>query len=409
RFQQMKLLILFILAFVISISCKAQQYTGVDSLKEVVRKSDKDSNKVSNLLNLSYAMVHEKPDSAMQLAEEALNISQELKWQKGISLSLREKGLVYYYQSDFLNAIDYSQLALREGQSLHNKLLDASIYNNIANVYADLGQHEKAMDYYKKLLSAAREMNNKTYEMNALANIGTIYIELNKYDDAIENEQDALAIAKSQNDLNNTALIYIDIGGAYKSKGNTDEALHNFKTALQLARENNYTSTIALSLDNMAQTYALAEKYDSAETYALESLKYSKPNDAIQSQSEAYETLSIAYEKQHQPAMALDAYKQYIILRDSIVNDEKKQEITKKEMTFEAEKKEAVLKAEHTAEIKQEKTVKNAAIIIAAIVLAGALISFIFYKRKRDARQKLEEAEFKTEVADTEMKALRFK
>jgi LytS/YehU family sensor histidine kinase len=35
------------------------------------------------------------------------------------------------------------------------------------------------------------------------------------------------------------------------------------------------------------------------------------------------------------------------------------------------------------------------------------LVSFIFYKRKRDAVSKQKEAELKSEISDTEMKALR--
>ena len=123
--------------------------------------------RVTNLLNLSYAIVYEKPDSSMMLADNALQIAKKINWPKGIALSLREKGLIYYFQSDFLSAIDYSQEALKEGESLKNKLFDASVYNNIANVYADMGQREKALNYYQKLVSAAQEMNHKTYEMNA--------------------------------------------------------------------------------------------------------------------------------------------------------------------------------------------------------------------------------------------------
>src|SRR5205085_3446168 len=46
-------------------------------------------------------------------------------------------------------------------------------------------------------------------------------------------------------------------------------------------------------------------------------------------------------------------------------------------------------------------------IIGSRILFIAAIASFIFYKRKRDAVEKQHEAEFKTEVSDTEMKALR--
>ena len=404
----MKSLILFLSAGLLHVACTGQDAGYPDSLLKVLKAtSTEDSSRVTNLLNLSYAMIYEKPDSSMMLANEALRIAGKIKWQKGIALSLREKGLIFYFQSDFLNAIDYSQQALKEGAPLKHKLFDASVYNNIANVYADMGQREKAMDYYKKLLSAAQEMNHKTYEMNAWVNIGSIQLESGRYDEALESQQKGLAIAKSLQNNNIAAVIYNDIGTGFKKKGNNAEAMNQFRMSVQLAKENNNNSAIAAAMNNMAQLYMLAGTYDTARSYALQSLTYSTAINSLQLQSEAHELLSTVYEKQNKPQPALTAYRQFIVLRDSLLNDEKKQEITRKEMKFESEKKEAVLNAEHIAAIKQQKTVRNATVIAAGILLCGGLFSFVFYKRKRDAVTRQQEAELRAEIGDTEMKALR--
>lgn len=400
-----------ILCIILSLNLQVsaqQNAANADSLRAVLQAvKTEDSARVTNLLNLSYAILFENLDSAIVVEEEAMNLSRKIHFQKGIAFSLRQKGLIYYYQGDFITAIDYSQQALKEGQTLQNGLFEASVYNNIANIYADLGQSKKALEYYKKLLAAAKEMNHKTFEMNALVNIGTVYVELKRYDEALEALHTSLVIAKIQNDNNIAAPIYNNMGTAYKKKGDVDRAMHSFRTALQIARENNHNSTIALSLSNIAQLYSYTGKYDSARWYALESLRYSKPAKAIQWQSEAYETLSIVYEKQHQAELALDAYKQFIALRDSMINDEKKQEITRKEMEFEAEKKEALLNSKHASEIQQQKIIKNVAVTGAIFLLAAALFLFAFYKRKNDAVTRQHEAELKAEIGDTEMKALR--
>ena len=83
-------------------------------------------------------------------------------------------------------------------------------------------------------------------------------------------------------------------------------------------------------------------------------------------------------------------------------------------MRYTFEKKEDSLQASHDkkallakAEINRQSTIKNAIGWGSLILLIAALISFIFYKKRRDAKQMQQEAEFKTEVADTQMKALR--
>ena len=404
----MKSATLLIFSSLLAVAVTGQDAGYPDSLLKVLQATSvKDSNRVTNLLNLSYAMIYEKPDSSMILAIEAMDISEKIKWQKGIALSLREKGLIYYFQSDFLNAIEYSQQALRAAVPLRHKLFDASVYNNIANVYADMGQREKAMDYYRKLLAAAQEMKHTTYEMNAWVNIGSIQLESGQYDEALVSQQKGLAIARSLQNTNIAAVIYNDMGSTYKKKGNNAAAMNQYRMAVQLARENNNNSAIAAAMSNMAQLYLLAGAYDTARSYALRSLVPSAAIHSLQLQSEAYEVLSAVYEKQNNPKEALLAYRQYIVLRDSLLNDEKKQEITRKEMKFEAEKKEAVLNAEHAAAIRQQTTVRNATIAGALILLAGGLISFVFYKRKRDAVSRQQEAELRVEIGDMEMKALR--
>ncbi|MBC7826878.1 MAG: tetratricopeptide repeat protein [Chitinophagaceae bacterium] len=396
--------------------CRAQSSNTIaDSLQQLLRaKPEKDSNRVTILLNLSHSIVHENPDSSMKIAEQALVLSRELKWQKGIALSVRQKGLIYYFQSDFVKAIEFSQQALKEASSLKHTLLDASIYNNIANVYADMGYHEKALDYYMKLLDAAKQARHRIYEMNALINIGTVYLEQKKYSRALEYLNQGLAIAKADNNNSIASSVYNNIGIAYKNMNRLQESLQNLEQSFNLAKESNNLNTMAVSLSDMAEVFIMLKDYKKAQQYASESLKYSAPLKALQWQGNAYQILSLALEKQGRYQESMDAYKNHVMLRDSVMNDEKKQEINRKEIQFEFEKKEALLKAENekkvalaNAEINRQRIVRNAVIGGILVLLVSTVTGLILYKRKRDAEQQQKEAEFKTRVTDTEMKALR--
>jgi LytS/YehU family sensor histidine kinase len=96
------------------------------------------------------------------------------------------------------------------------------------------------------------------------------------------------------------------------------------------------------------------------------------------------------------------------------LGNEKKNEITRLAMQYDFDKKEAASKAEAdkkqtiaNAEIKRQVLVKNLIMAGAAMLIIASVLIFIFYKRKRDAEEQRKEAEYKAEVADTEMKALR--
>jgi LytS/YehU family sensor histidine kinase len=96
-----------------------------------------------------------------------------------------------------------------------------------------------------------------------------------------------------------------------------------------------------------------------------------------------------------------------MVLKDSILNEETIETTTLQNARADFDKKEAVIQATHQVELKEQKKVKYALAGGAGLLTIGGVISFAFYKRKRDAITKQKEAELNAEISDTEMKALR--
>ncbi len=93
---------------------------------------------------------------------------------------------------------------------------------------------------------------------------------------------------------------------------------------------------------------------------------------------------------------------------------QKKQDITRLEMEYNFDKREAVVKADNdkkqalaAAEINKQKIIRNASIGIGTMLVLVAIAGIILYKRRKDTIEKKKEAEFNTQVAYTELKALR--
>jgi len=407
--------ILFFSTFILAVSfCFSQGVGYVDSLKNKLRHAPLDTNYVSTLLNLADAIVYDNTDSSMRYTNDALLLSEKLKWQKGIALYYRQKGNVYYVLNDNLNAMDCFQKALKEGETLHSKKFDATIYNNIANIYSDLKQYDKALDYYNKLLATAREENQRKEETIALINIGTVYTELTDYTKALDYFQKSLVIATEDSNMKLLPFIQCNIGILFNKKNDYANALPYFEKSISYADEASSETSKAPALEGLAKIYMNERNYAKAEEYCNQSLMLSQRLNSADWQSNAWQTLSLIYEAQHKDDKALDAYKKYVAFRDSVWNDEKRSELTRKEMQFDFEKKETLLKAEHekkevlaNAEIDQQRIVKNSAMGGAGVLLIASITSFIFYKRRRDAEVQKKEADFKVQVSDTEMKVLR--
>ncbi|MEZ4856775.1 MAG: tetratricopeptide repeat protein [Gelidibacter sp.] len=380
------------------------QQTKVDSLKAMLnRHTNNDTLKVATLLNLSFAINMIDSDSALVYANSALDLSNTLNWAKGMALSYRQKGLVLYYKSDYLNALQFSQNALIQAEPLGNKLLDASIYNNIGNIYADIGDLEKALTNYQRFLEIAKIQKSVSDELTALTNIATIHVEQQNYTNAVTEFLQCLDLANKNGISAYVSIICNNLSKTYQYLQDDKKAIYYLNLGIEKAKATDNQYNLSVLLRNLGGIYLKKGETTAAEKALLESISAAKSSNTIDWEAESLKLLSSVYEKQNKNDQALSTYKNYIVLRDSILNEEKKSELIKKDLTFENQKNQALAQAE----IKRQKLIKNGSIAGGSVLLLMSIFALVIYKRKRDAVAQKQEAEFKTTVADTELKALR--
>lgn len=380
------------------------QEAVLDSLlNELGTHTDKDTVRVALLVNTAWNMTHTKPEDAFVYVEEALDISSDLNWPRGMASALRQKGNLYYVMADNINAMEAFQQGLRIAQDAGEKILEASLYGNLGNIHADLKQNEKALENYQSYLATARELGQRPDQVRALSNIGLIYNDMDQYDQGISFLEEALSIARKEGNNYFIAAIINNLGIAYKDKKEYETALSYYEEAAQLAGtiQNKYIE--ASALNSIGKVNILLGNYEVAIDRARLALQMAQEIAAVEWQADAWQVLSTSHESLGNTEEALHAYKNYVKYRDSVLSEEKKAELTRKEMQFELEKQETEAKAA----IAQQRLVKNGVIIGGIALLIAAILGYILYKRRRDALEQKKLAEFHTRVAETELKALR--
>jgi tetratricopeptide (TPR) repeat protein len=400
----MKKLIVTVLFLIISVPFLSAQKKVQDSIFKILKAHPlKDTIRVKLLIEASYNATYNNPKKAFNLVEEALKTASQINWIKGKSLAMRQKGVIYYSIADNLNSMEAFQQALKIGGSVNNKLFQASIYNNLANIYADMKLFDKALHNYYQLLSIAKELNNKKEQIKALTNIGIVQTETIAIDKGISNLKEALSLAKKEKNEFFIAAILNNLGLAYKRKKDYLKSLNYYSEANTLAKriDNNYIE--ATTLNSIGKVHILLKNYKAAETFGVRALSISQKIDAVEWQADAWEVLSKVYENKNNNTEAFRAYKNHIKLRDSVLTESKIAELTQKEMQFKLEKQEAL----SSAEIKRQKLIKNTSIMGGSGLVLLSVISFMLYIRKRDSLSQKKEAEFRVKVAETELKALR--
>ncbi len=375
----------------------------LDSLKSALTNHpEMDTTRVKLLINISNTIVWNDALAALTYAEKALQLSRDLNWQKGVVGAIRQQGVAYYHQSDLLRALDSFQEALRKSDQLTDSAMKPSLYNNIASIYADLDQHEKAIAYYEEFLQSARSMKRKGNEVIALTNIGVSFNDMDQSEKAINYLHKALEIAKNEGFRHFQSAILNNLAIAYDTKGDYDNATDYFDQAIELASGIGNKNTMSSALNSISQIQVKQGNYKAAEQSGLEALQYAREVNSLERQRDIWKNLNNIYEKKEDVANALSAYKNYILFKDSVLGEANKTELTRKEMRFEMEKKEAIA----ATELSQAKLIRNLVIVGGIMLLLFSFLAYWFYNKKRIAIDQQQKADFKTKVAETELKAL---
>lgn len=340
---------------------------------------------------------------ALEYHETALALFRELNHHTGIAHSFSNMGVVYLSLSDYPKALRHFLNGARYWENGDSAAL-ANTYLNVGLVYKNMKDYPRAMQYANDALDIYVRIGQKQGEANACGNLGTISSENGDTAAALRYYERALELNNAIGNKRRIASDLVNIAVAYRKMNDIPAAAAYLQKGLQLYEQTNDKENTAFTLINLAGLYPHAP---TTLPTLRKALRLAEEAGSLQNQSLAWETLSTTYERSGRHAAALDAYRQHILLRDSIYNSAKTKEIARQQIQFEFEKKEALLKAAHEkdnalaqAEIKRRKAIAVAIMAGAIILLAASAAGYALFRKKKNA-------EFRAKIADTEMKALR--
>src|SRR5690606_14091941 len=254
-----------------------------------------------------------------------------------------------------------------------------------------------------RLLTVSEALRDTASMVIATVNMASVHIERQQLGPAIADLTEALSLTRVIGNQRFEMAIQNNLGRALAKQGNDESALEHFHACLALAEQLDSDGIKANVLNSISEILLNRHQYTDAERRSKAALAFAENVGALEWQANAWHTLSRIHERQQQPGAALHAYKQFVTLRDSAINDEKKAAIARSEMQFALEKQEAVA----AAEMRRQRTLTYAIIGISLVIMGAFIVGWRLYKRKRDSDERKKIAEFEAQVADTEMKALR--
>lgn len=278
---------------------------------------------------------------AMVNAKQALQLVNELENEKlEIAATLNLIGIIYYKISDYDNALEYYLMSLKISEEIEHKKGIANSMNNIGSVYSNISKYEEALKYLLKAYEIKQEIGNVRGLATTANNIGIAYAKLSNISKALEYYQISLRLKKENKDYQSYASTLNNMGEMYFDQKNYNEALKYYQEAKTTSQNYKNEQLLAIVLLNIGNSYLEQQKFDSALYYFEISNIQAKKTSAANVEIECYKALSELYSEKGDYKKALEFYKSYTLLKDSIFSKENAERIANMEQQIEIEKQE---------------------------------------------------------------------
>ena len=255
------------------------QTSEIDSLKKYISIRGDDSLKVNALIALSGKYLGSDLQEAIRCGYKALDLAEEIDFQKGRAYAYKAIGLGNYYQANYPEAVVQFQNSLAVFDSISFKVGIANILSNLGATYFNAGEDTKAIDFYLRSLRISEEINDRLRIATALNNIGGVYN--NKpatVDKGLEYFLRAMPIFQEIDDRVGMATASMNVGEIYYlKKKQYDSAIYYFEKSLAIFDES-VESTFPLTY--LGEIYGQRNDYDRAYAYHHKAIKIAESVDA---------------------------------------------------------------------------------------------------------------------------------
>ncbi len=227
----------------------------MDSLLNELQGAKEDTNAVNILNELSAGYSNISVDEALKFGRRAIDLAENLKWERGIADANARMGVNCMHKSDYPKALDCFTKALKIYEEAGNSDGIASVLSNIGIFYKEQSDYPRALEYYFRALKIHEQTGNKKGMAKTLGNIGSVYHYQLNYPKALEFGFKALAIDREIGNRQHEGSVTANIGGTYSAQKDYAKALEFYFKALKLSEETGNKIDEALITGNIGNTY----------------------------------------------------------------------------------------------------------------------------------------------------------
>src|SRR5690554_5652747 len=153
----------------------------------------KDTVRAEIYQDLIWEYLWTNPRKSITLADELIQMSDEIDYQIGVAVGNSSKGTAYYYLSQYDSSLLFHNISLDISTQINDKVGIATSYNNIGMVYTAQSKYEEALlvwlksiEIKEELLLAEPTASNQNRLASAYGNIGSLFSNMGRFEKSVE-------------------------------------------------------------------------------------------------------------------------------------------------------------------------------------------------------------------------------
>lgn len=371
--------------FILLVSAVSRNWgQSIDSLYSLIHSETNTVERVDAINLLAFELRLSDPDSTIVLAELSKSLSTQLDYQKGLGDALMREGIGYTYLGDYYVALD--RLLKAEDIYQENLLYAglAACANNIGRLYNELNEYDLALKYYNQ--SAINFWKIREYKKQGiiLGNIGYLYKLNNEYDSAQKYLSRALNIAYKHGDELGVAYPLYNLGSLYLVQDKLDSAGHYLTKSMSIAKSEHDDYLLCLNLLDLGKLALANEGVLEAHSYFLFAYDVAERTHLTNEIKEAAKLLAISYEELDSVSNALEFFRKYSIIKDTLLNNENTRKLALLEANYNHSKERVKLEHIQQQAMAKSNWIRNT--FIGGFIIMS-LISYLLYRSKEQRRK----------------------
>ncbi|MEY4929656.1 MAG: hypothetical protein RI909_380 [Bacteroidota bacterium] len=347
-------------------------------------------------------------DQALELELKALEFRKQIGNDERTANTLNNIGIIYDEQGNYKRALDYYHEARKIYEGLNDEKKIAMVLVNMAIVLKAQGEYATVVRYYKEALAIYQKLNNEFGIAVCYANLGSVFYYSTRYDSALHYSLLATEEFESQNIQQFLGSSLCNAGMAYDKLGQKDKAKTYLLRAKKLNEQYENKKELAFAMIYLSKIYQSENLLPLAEQEATEALAIASKISALQQVMEARLALAEIQATKNDFKNAYREYREYVLVKDSLYQQDKARQIAQLQTEYETVKKEnQILQLEQVNELKDARINQSIITIMLLLAILGGILTFgVLWKNRITLKQQAELQATRASLRESQLKAV---